>query len=88
MPLPLDLDNGSIAGAMAGEFVDAAAAGGDSDADASHRLARLLLWVAFITMILDGWTWPPRCTRRPVGWPSGATSWPTTSRSQPFSPLP
>ncbi|CAO2185616.1 unnamed protein product [Urochloa humidicola] len=53
MPLPLDLDNGSIAGAMAGEFVDAAAAGGDSDADASHRLARLLLWVAFITMILD-----------------------------------
>ncbi|KAF8662905.1 hypothetical protein HU200_055487 [Digitaria exilis] len=37
---------------MAGEFVDAAA-GGSDDAAASRQLARLLVWVGFITMLLD-----------------------------------
>ncbi|CAO2185618.1 unnamed protein product [Urochloa humidicola] len=49
MPLPLELHNSNIAGAMTGEFVDAGLAG----SDASHQLARLLFAVGFLTMLLD-----------------------------------
>jgi hypothetical protein len=53
LPVPLDIEHGNIAGgALADEFVNAAAGGPDADA-ASRQLAALLVWVGFITMLLD-----------------------------------